>query len=170
MTEENIGKAMADSGISVGKQLLAALVDEIRQQTKPWSELTQFEQNQVIYRLKNRVRNEVVEAVNIIAAAERPVLQATVEQVVFKGGIKATLVMNAGDPAAHDLADAAGHRVLIVITKPDEDTEGMDDIEGEKDQGDFIEDEQSNVEAAIQKAWDEEDKNEAVVESGSLKS
>lgn len=119
---------------TVGVSLLAALLQEIRLQVKPWEKLTKREQDATIDRLRDAVEYAVTDAVKRIAAKDRPTLAAIVDQVVFKDGVRATVKMNKDDPARHALADAQGQTVLLVVAGAKDDVANMDSIQGEQDQ------------------------------------
>ena len=52
---------------TIGKDLLSALIDELRLLPKPWIQLPQDKQNDVIDRLRKRVETNVGMAVHIIS-------------------------------------------------------------------------------------------------------
>lgn len=118
----------------VAGDLLSALVDELRTLQKPWQATSEFEQRDVIDRLRRRVRSNVATACRLIAAADRPTLDAIVDQVVFKDGVKAVLTMSKANPSVHDLADAAGSEVLIVVSGAEGFMGGVDDVQPDPDQ------------------------------------
>lgn len=123
----------------VARDLLEALVLEIKLQRKPWDALPQAEQDSVIERLRKRTETNVRKALGVIVSDERPVLPATVESVTFKDGIKATLKISKYAQARHDLADKEGSNVIVVIVDPAEYMKGVHDIKGDPDQADLVE-------------------------------
>lgn len=119
---------------TVGTELLKAMLGEMRLLPQVWEKLSKKQQDEVIDRLRSAVEEQVTKAVMRLAAKERPTLAGIVEQVVYKDGMKAVLKFDKGDPARHELADATGQIVLLVVAAPKAETEGMDRIEGEEDQ------------------------------------
>ena len=95
--------------------LMSAVVDELKLLPDCWQKLSEKKQDDALYRIEHRLRANISMAVSIIAADGRAVIDADVEQVVFKDGIKCVLKLGMSNPARHDLADAVGHPVLIVV-------------------------------------------------------
>lgn len=85
------------------------------QDQRAWSDRSEYDQRTTIAEADSAARHLVREAVHIIAAAGRRTILATVESVVFKDGIKATLTASKHDENRHELADAAGSSVLLVV-------------------------------------------------------
>lgn len=126
---------------TVGVDLLGALLDEIKALQKPWQSMSKGEQNEVIDRLRERVKQNVQQAVALISAEDRVTVVATLEQVTFKGAIKATLALSKSNVHRLDLADNVGEQVLVCIMPADQFTGKMDDVEGDDDQRSFLDDE-----------------------------
>lgn len=139
---------------SIGTKLLNALLNEIRQIPKPWEQIAEREQEVVIFRLREAVEKNVRHAVTSIQCAAFPRLAASVEQVTFKDGVKAVLTLMKGQDGCHQLADAAGGQVMIVLANPAQFTEGMELVKADADQADMFEREQAATEAS-KKSWDE---------------
>jgi len=118
--------------------LLAAMVDELKTLPDVWQKLPMHKQDEVIWRLRHRVTGAVRQAVRIIASEDRPTLVASVEKVEFKDGVKATLVMSKGNPARHDLADAQGSEVLVVVASAEQHMGGTEGVQPDPDQHDLI--------------------------------
>jgi len=55
------------------------------------------------------------EAVQIIASDNRPTIVATVESVTVKDGIKVVVTLPKSDAQRHELFDAAGMAVLLIV-------------------------------------------------------
>lgn len=119
---------------TIGSDLLGALLDEIKILQQPWQMMPQHRQNEVIDRLRERVKDNVQRAVEIISADTRVTVTATLQEVKFKGGIEAKLVLSKANQHRLDLADNVGEQVLVVIMPSEQFTEGMDDIKGDADQ------------------------------------
>lgn len=119
----------------IGKDLLAAMIDELKSAPNSWQKLTKDQQDDVIDRLKRRIAVNITAAVSIIAAKDRPTLTGHVKKVTFAdSGVEGQIVLSKNQPGRHDLSDSQGEDVLIVITNPKEFTQTMDDIEGEQEQ------------------------------------
>ena len=123
----------------VGTDLLGALLDEIKQLQSPWQNTPQHLQAELIDRLRRRVEANVKQAVALIAAEGRVTVVGTLEQVTFKGAIKATLALSKSNVHRLDMADNVGQEVLVVIMPAEQFTGGMDGIEADPDQSDMLE-------------------------------
>ncbi|MBL0142640.1 MAG: hypothetical protein IPP91_11205 [Betaproteobacteria bacterium] len=128
------GHAVELARETLGRDLLEALIMEIRLMPDVWEKLGQEAQDDVLDRLRNRVRDLTRQAVGLIVSSERTVLAATVESVTFKDGIKATLKIAKTARGRHDLADQKGADVVVVIADPGEYLQGMDAVRGEDEQ------------------------------------
>ena len=119
---------------SVGRDLLQALITELKLLPKPWAALTKAKQDDVIDRLRARVENQIKMAVHVLASDGRTTITADLEQVTAKDGIKAQFKISQASQGRHDLFDSVGRACLIVLANAEDHTGGMDDIQGEHDQ------------------------------------
>lgn len=119
---------------SVGKDLLSALLGEIRLLPKPWDQLTQSKQDDIIDRLRKRVETNVKMAVHLLASEGRTVVVGDLEQITIKDGAKAVIKIGRGAESLHELYDAQGQSVLVIVADACGHTAGMDGITGEEDQ------------------------------------
>lgn len=131
---------------TLGVDLLAALLDEIKILQQPWQSMPQRQPNDLIDRLRERIKDNVQRAVAIIAADTRVTVTATLEQVTFKGGIEAKLKLSKANQHRLDLADNVGEQVLVIIMPAEHFTHGMDEVQGEEDQRALPDDEQFDPE------------------------
>jgi hypothetical protein len=119
---------------TVGKDLLSALVLEMKMLPDVWVKLSETKQNDIIDRLRKRVDNSVKMAVHLIASEGRMVVVGDLEQITIKDGAKAVIKVGKSAPSLHELYDAQGKAVLIVVSDAGEHTAGMDEVRGESDQ------------------------------------
>ena len=122
MTDHETETTEAETSVAVNvaaetmlTDLMSTMLDELKLIPDCWQKLSQKKQDDALHRIENRLRDNISQAVNIIAADGCAVVYADVEQVVFKDGIKCVLKLGMSNPARHDLADAVGHPVLIVV-------------------------------------------------------
>jgi len=106
------GKAFAQEFL-LGS-LIKACTKHMKTLSKPWIDLKEGEQQRVLGQVQVDCRKAVQDAVDIIASNARLTFQASVDQVVFKDGVKCVLTL-AKSAEAHSLADAEGSYVTIVI-------------------------------------------------------
>ncbi|MCW3543180.1 DNA translocase FtsK, partial [Burkholderia cenocepacia] len=134
MTDKNVLQMTADS---IGKDLLSALVTEMKLMPDIWVKLSEKKQNDVIDRLRARVEHNVKMATHLIASDGRIVVQGDLDQITIKDGVKAVVKFGGSQPNLHELYEASGKTVLVVVANPSEHTGGMDEIRGESDQRGF---------------------------------
>lgn len=119
---------------TIGKDLLSALVTEIRLLPKPWEQLTKAKQDDIIDRLRERVGSNIKMAVHMLAAQGRVTVVADLDQITRKDGIKAVFKINSNTEGRHELFDSEGKACLIIVADAADHTGGMDAINGEADQ------------------------------------
>ncbi len=119
---------------TIGKDLLQALVSEIRLLPKPWEALPKAKQDDVIDRLRKRVDYNVKMAVHILAAEGRTVVAGALDQITIKDGVKAVVKFGTNAGNMQELFESAGQDVLVVVANPGAHTSGMDKVQGEADQ------------------------------------
>lgn len=127
------------------------MLRRIKALSKPWNRMSEAEQRAVISGVEFDVRGAVRRVLEVFAADGRTTIAATLEQVVFKDGIKAVLTASAFDPNRHDLADATGKKVLVVVADVDAYDGEREPAEPDPDQGELPvegDDEEPQAEAA----------------------
>lgn len=97
--------------------LLQFLVQEIKLIPMGWQVLPEEKQAEVLERMDERVTEAVKKTVEIIAANDRPFILATLDSVTFKDGISMKLDIAKMEANRHELADAQGGVVMIVLPK-----------------------------------------------------
>ncbi|MEO7917718.1 MAG: hypothetical protein ABIR16_08755 [Dokdonella sp.] len=132
-TEEVDGDAIAAE--TMLGDLVSLVLDEIRAAPDVWPRLGQQEQDDVIDRVKRRCGEAVEDCVRIIATQGFSRIRATVESVAIKDGIKAVVTLSKHDPNRHELADAQGSSVYLVLADPEQFSGGTAGIKGDPDQG-----------------------------------
>jgi hypothetical protein len=98
------------------------ILDRLRheQNKRPWHERSEAEQRDTIHAVEAHVQSAIRQAVELIAAQGLKTMRATLEQVVVKDGLKATLTMSKHDESRHQLLDSTGATVLVVVADPEE--------------------------------------------------
>jgi len=123
---------------TIGKDLLGALVQEIRLLPDVWPKLPKAKQDDVIERLRNRVEENVKMVVFTIASQNRTTVAGSLDKVTIKGNVEAVIKfgINAGNlpELFAAAADQESKTVLVVVADPSAHTQGMDDVRGEDDQ------------------------------------
>ncbi len=119
---------------TIGKDLLGALVQEIKMLPDVWPKMSEAKQNDVIDRLRNRVEHNVKMAVHLIASNGRTVVVGDLIQVTIKDGVKATIKFSSSAASIASLCESTGKSVLVMVGSAEEFTGGMDAVKGESDQ------------------------------------
>lgn len=97
--------------------LMTAAMKQMRSLEVPWSKLDELAQRRAIEEVRDDISYAVLGAVDMIISDDRTRFRAKVDQVTFKDGVKAVLLMG-NNECSHELADAAGGTVLVVIEDP----------------------------------------------------
>jgi hypothetical protein len=146
---------MSTATASAGAAILKSLINEIGQLQKPWHQMAEREQEVAIFRLRNTVEVSVRKLVESIACANFQRIAATVEQVTFKDGIKATLTLAKGADGAHELADSTGSFVTVVLANAQQFVDGIERVKAEADQADMFTDDDGKDLSVETNSWDE---------------
>ncbi len=119
---------------TIGRDILQALVMELKLLPEPWPKLSKAKQDDVLDRLRARVDHNIKMAVHLLAAEGRTVVAGDLDQITIKDGVKAVVKFGASAPNLHEIYDAAGKAVLLIVANPQAHTGGMDEVQGESDQ------------------------------------
>lgn len=121
---------------TIGHDLLAACLDELKAMPDVWQKLNQEQQDDVIERVRKRVEDNVRQAVGLIAAQGGIVVVADLESIAIKDGIKATIKVHRGNApsAKHALFESANKPCMLVVTDAADFMHGTDEVKGEPDQ------------------------------------
>ncbi|MBV6447073.1 ribosome modulation factor [Nitrosomonas sp.] len=123
---------------TAGKDLLGALVTELKLLPDVWQKLSKAKQDDVIDRLRNRVEENVKMVVFTIASQNRTTVAGSLDKVTIKGNVEAVIKfgINAGNlpELFAAAADQDSRTVLVVVADPAAHTQGMDQVQGENDQ------------------------------------
>lgn len=145
MTEETTTQrdvaqdAMAISAETMGHDFLAGLLAELRSMPDHWSRLSEDRQQQIIENLKGKIEGAVDRALTILSRNEFAAVQADLKAISWQQGITATLSIPRDALFRHQLCDAQGQKVLVVLTNADRWLGRMDEIKAKADQQDLFE-------------------------------
>lgn len=134
---EAAADTLAISADTMAHDFVAALLQELRSMPDHWARLNAERQQAIIERLKEKVRASTEKAINIIIRNEFPAVQADLEQVSWKGGLQISAKVARDAIFRHQLSDAQGQKVLIVIAPADRWFNRMDEIKARGDQIDM---------------------------------
>ena len=116
---------------TIGKDLLSALVTELKLLPSVWAKPPKAKQDDIIDRLRDRVETNVKMAVHMLSAQGRTVVVGDLEQITIKDGAKAVIKVARSAESLHELYDAQGKAVLLVVSDAGEHTGGMGEVTGE---------------------------------------
>lgn len=121
---------------SMGKDLLAFLVQEFKAMPKPWQQLSEHEQNLVLDRARYMVEAIVHDAISILSGNGWISVLADIEGIAIKDHTKVTLRVSRDNSeiAMHELYGSRNQPCRVVLCSPESYTGGMDAIKGEADQ------------------------------------
>jgi len=122
---------------TLAKDLLSALVTEIKLLPDVWPKLVQDKQNEIIDRLRERVIYGVANAVNILSSQGKTAIAGELEQILVKDGAKATVKIDRNAQSLHDLCEMQAQRIFIVSADYLQYLGGVHDIQGKPDQRSF---------------------------------
>lgn len=119
---------------TIGRDLLQALLQEIKLLPDVWPKMSKQKQDDVLDRLRSRVDANVKMAVHLIASDNRTVVCGGLEQITIKDGVKAVIKFHPNAENLHELYESNNKPVLVIVANPEAHTAGMDEIKGEQDQ------------------------------------
>lgn len=136
MKKDTAKETLTAATDSVGVELLQALVQELKLLPDVWVKLSEKKQNEVLDRLRERVRTKVANAVHTIASDNRTTVVADLDSVAIKEDIKATFKVSRGNPieSLQSLYESHNKACLLVVVSAASHTGGMDGVKGESDQ------------------------------------
>lgn len=114
-------------------ELIKSVKKEFLSLTKPFKQLSEFDQTSLLKRVQFAVEAAVKDAVEIVAADARLTFRSEVESVTFKDGVKVVMKLGKSEHA-HTLADQSGKSVLIVVEDFVRYMNAGDETKGEPDQ------------------------------------
>lgn len=96
-------------------ELMAVTLEELKHAQDVWQKLSADEQDAVIARVDKRVRTAAREALEEFSAHGLTRVQASIESITVKDGIKAVLSLSKSDAGRHELIDAQGGKCTVVL-------------------------------------------------------
>lgn len=113
--------------------LLSGLIDELRLLPKPWPAMPSVEQTEIIDRLRQRVTENVRQFCTAMNTGGRVAIAAQLEAMSLKESCKVTLKVD-GSGGKHDLLDAIGASVVIVLSNVELYLSGLGEVKADDDQ------------------------------------
>lgn len=130
-------EAVSLTAEALGHDLLQALLDEVKLHIG-WQSLSSAQQHEIIERLRKRTRHLITEGLNVLFRGAYPAVGAQLDSITIKNGISVKATIPKGSRAWHELADAQGQQILLVVADPELYAARMDEIKAAADQGDLF--------------------------------
>lgn len=125
-------------------QLLRAALDALANQRTLWPVTPQQQQQAVIDRLRNSFTEVIQRQMNAVAAAGLPFCEVGMNTITAKGETVKAIVTVGDNKTLHELVDAIGRKIVLVLVDGETYTAGMESFEAQKDQPDLpLEDDDS---------------------------
>lgn len=119
----------------LGRDILAALVGQVKSQPDHWHRMNEITQKQQIDRMREAVRQIVHHAVRaLVSGSTYKAIACELDALTFKDGIKGSFKLASNADGRHELADAVGTRALIVLADEDAYLQRMDEVKETADQ------------------------------------
>lgn len=105
---------------------------------KPWKDMTEDEQRYVVSTIEQKIGQSIRRSIDIIASEGRRNIRVTLKQMTVKDGLKGTFECAKTHELRHELLDAQGDTVLIVLTNSDKYLGEKAGVKYDKDQPELI--------------------------------
>lgn len=161
MNDTNKIVECADSEVAASTMLgdlMTLVLDELKAAPDVWQKLGEVDQDAIIDRVRRRCESAVEDCVRIIATQGFARIRASVESVTVKDGIKAVVALSKHDANRHELVDAQGSSVFIVLADVEQFSGGTAGIKAEPDQGSLTLDAIEKIGKKAKDAGDDLDK------------
>lgn len=133
------GEAAVVAAETLGHDMLEGILQSVRE-FPGWDSLAKHQQDVHIDRLDKRIRMLVGQALDIVFRGDYPACVAELDAVAFGKSIRAKITIAKTSASRHELADAAGQTVIIVMANSEQYFERMKEIRGAADQKDLFHD------------------------------
>lgn len=124
---------------------VTAICDRFRHAPKTWQEMSEDEQKSYIAGLSEHAENLIRQVVRTVAKNGRTVIEARLEKVTVKDGIKGEVSVSQFNPDRHALFDSVGDAIMVVVAGSAEDYDGGDMPQPDPDQPDMIDNASSDL-------------------------
>lgn len=114
------------------------LLDRVKGLGKPWAAMTEDEQSDQIHAAKSAADQLVRKACQIIAAQGKKAINGKLENIAIKDKIQCRIDFNADDEQRHELFDAKGYVVSVVLADAQPFTGERGPAEPDPTQGDML--------------------------------
>lgn len=116
------------------RDMVLDIIRDKRYTGKAWKDMNEAEQKSVANMVSVQAEEAVARAVDIIHSDGQRHIKAILKQVTVKDGYKAVFEMSAHDELRHELVDAQGDSILVVLADHNRYAEDVKPVKIDKDQ------------------------------------
>ena len=128
--------------------LMEITLEELKAANDVWHKLGEREQDDTINRIEKRVSDTTKRVLELFATAGISHVCATLESITVKDGIKGVVSLSRHDAQRHEVLDAQGQTVWLVLANPEQFTDTAHGHEADADQA------QLDLDNALRKVGD----------------
>lgn len=150
--QENDANSLDDAALKIARETLTGDIRDVilndlkeRKSNLPWNMRKEAEQEDMISQVTSLAESIVTRTVHIVAAGGRKTISAHLKKCSIQDDIQATLELSKSDESRHQLIDATGTHVLIVVADPEAFQGERKAVFASKDQGDMIDPETGEI-------------------------
>ncbi len=137
--EANRAHALTIAAKTMTGDLRDMILNKLRheQDKRPWDQRSESEQRETAHSVEAAVQESVRQAVEMISASGLPTIQATLESVMVKDGIKLTITMRKDSDQRFNIMDMQGGTIMIIAADADQFMGERAAVRIKPDQGDI---------------------------------
>lgn len=154
---QNREEAVAIAAETMLGDLMQLVIGELRAMPDVWQKLSEARQGDVIERVEKQCRDAVRQCIQIIATRGHTAIPGTLDSATVKDGIKAVVKIALTDPHRHDLIDATGRSVIVIVADAAEFSGGSGEVKPDPQQPEFNMGRATIIEGDFKQITDEAD-------------
>lgn len=102
----------------VHADLRDAVLTELKAAGESWQQMSEFKQEEVIFRIDNRMRALVRKVIRAIVSHDFPLVSGTLDQITVKDEIKVVVKIPKGSADRFDLFDSVSSVIGLIMADP----------------------------------------------------
>lgn len=127
-----------ETAATLGRDLVNLILAALQRLPGKWDLMTEEQQNDAIGSAREDAHRFIGRAMHALYAGDVPAIAASLGTVSFGDSIGAKISVAKRDPARHELADASGQAVVVLIVDPSKFMAGVEEIRAASRQGDLF--------------------------------
>jgi hypothetical protein len=135
-TAENVQPTTPETltAVTLKKGIMTIAVDELKNALGAWHELSEAEQEKVLHRLDAAAADITTRSLELFATSGIARVCCTLESITVKDGIKGVISLSRHDVQRHDLMDAQGQTIWVVLANPEQFADAPHGLKADADQ------------------------------------